>query len=283
MNLKKNKPNESAFLGLDSKYRINRKRSDDLRENQELAVMGASAAVLAHEMSNQLNVISFAAQMMEQHIAKQNAEDDTVRLLVPGLKRGLDQLGSLLNEFRTLGQPQRLNLQSTNLLSLVTELLKSVQTQYDMQGIRIELEMPPHLSPIPIDRQKFKQALLNLCKNAVEAMPDGGTLTVRIYRSRRTVFVEIRDSGMGIPEGVDIFEPFVTTKAQGSGLGMAVVRQVIVAHGGTITYTSQKGQGTTFRLCLPISIVTKDNSRKSLIFGLAQTGSTPHHQRRIIR
>jgi signal transduction histidine kinase len=263
---------------LDSKCRIDRKGSDDLRENQELAVMGASAAVLAHEMSNQLNVISFAAQMMEQHITKQNGEDETVRMLVPGLKRGLDQLGSLLNEFRSLGQPQRLNLQSTSVVSLVTELLKSVQTQYDMQGIHIELELPAHLCQIPIDRQKFKQALLNLCKNAVEAMPGGGTLIVRIYRSRRTVFIEVQDSGVGIPEGVDIFEPFVTTKSQGSGLGMAVVRQVIAAHGGAITYTSQKGRGTTFRLSLPIS----RDSRKSLIFGLPKTTAT-HHQRRIVR
>jgi two-component system sensor histidine kinase HydH len=221
--------------------------------------------------------------MMEQHIAKQNGEDDTVRSLVPGLKRGLDQLGCLLNEFRSLGQPQRLNLEATNLLNLVTELLKSVKGQYDTQGIRIELDLPAHLSQIAIDRQKFKQALLNLCKNAVEAMPDGGTLTARVYRSRRTVFMEIQDSGSGIPDGVDIFAPFVTTKSQGSGLGMAVVRQVVAAHGGTITYTSQRGHGTTFRLGLPINIGAKDNSRKAFIFGLTQTVSTPHHQRRIIR
>jgi signal transduction histidine kinase len=105
---------------------------------------------------------------------------------------------------------------------------------------------------VPANAEKLKQVLLNLCKNAFEAMPDGGTLTLRGRRTDGRVSLEIEDTGAGIPKGIDIFELFTTTKSHGTGLGLAIVRQIIGAHGGTITYSSQPGKGTTFRLSLPL-------------------------------
>lgn len=85
-------------------------------------------------------------------------------------------------------------------------------------------------------------------------MPNGGTLSLKGYSSGEQVILEILDSGVGIPDGVDIFEPFTTTKSTGTGLGLMLVRQVVAAHGGTITYTSEPGKGTTFRLTLPAAL-----------------------------
>src|SRR5436309_15990587 len=113
--------------------------------------------------------------------------------------------------------------------------------------------LPPDLPLITADHEKLKQVLLNLCKNAAEAMPQGGTLTVRAHNSGDWVRLEVSDTGVGIPAGVDIFEPFTTTKPQGSGLGLTIVRQIVAAHRGTLTYHSVPGQGTTFTLVLPIS------------------------------
>ena len=104
-----------------------------------------------------------------------------------------------------------------------------------------------------LDPDKMKQVILNLCKNAVEAMPQGGCLTVKGYlSSAETIVLEVSDTGIGIPEGMDIFEIFQTTKPDGTGLGLPLVSQIVSAHRGTVDYVSEPGKGTTFRLSLPV-------------------------------
>lgn len=103
------------------------------------------------------------------------------------------------------------------------------------------------------DRDRLKQVLINLCKNAVESMPHGGLLTVRGKKTDTHIRLEIGDTGTGIPETISIFQPFTTTKPDGTGLGLAIVRQIIDAHGGTIFYTSEPGKGTSFYFSLPLS------------------------------
>ena len=97
----------------------------------------------------------------------------------------------------------------------------------------------------------MKQALLNLVKNAGEAMPHGGKLNIEAVKAGDVVIVEISDTGEGIPMDIDAFQPFVTTKKEGTGVGLVIVRQILTAHGGKISYRSTMGEGTTFRLELP--------------------------------
>jgi hypothetical protein len=94
--------------------------------------------------------------------------------------------------------------------------------------------------------------ILNLCKSAIEAMPDGGILTLRTHQEKDTAVLEISDTGVGIPPGLDVFQLFKTTKPNGSGLGLPVVRQIVAAHRGSVEYTSAPDQGTTFRVCLRV-------------------------------
>jgi signal transduction histidine kinase len=101
-----------------------------------------------------------------------------------------------------------------------------------------------------LDTAKIKQVILNLCKNAVEAMPDGGCLTLKGYRSRGMVVLEISDDGVGVPDDVNIFELFKTTKPGGTGLGLPLVQQIVSAHNGTIGYKSKPGRGATFKVAL---------------------------------
>jgi two-component system sensor histidine kinase HydH len=124
---------------------------------------------------------------------------------------------------------------------------------YTERGVRIEQQVPNDLPLVMADGDKLKQVVVNLCKNAVEAMPDGGTLTLWLQRAGERLTLEVADTGKGIPMGVNIFEPFVTTKPEGTGLGLAIVRQIVAAHGGTLDYTSAQGKGTTFFVTLPLA------------------------------
>src|SRR5262249_14309982 len=163
------------------------------------------------------------------------------------------RLTVLLEEFRALARRQKLNLRPTSLVPLVADLLAVENPAYAARGIKVESVFPPDLPALIADGEKLKQVLLQLCKNAAEAMPQGGTLTLRAHDSRGQVHLEVSDTGIGIPAGIDIFEPFITTKSQGTGLGLTVVRQIVSAHKGTLTYHSVPGEGTTFTLMLPVS------------------------------
>jgi signal transduction histidine kinase len=155
-----------------------------------------------------------------------------------------------VSDFRLLAQTEYSH-EPVSLKELAAETMNIQALNYGALGIRAELDFPADLPPIMGDKNKLKQVLLNLCKNAVEAMPDGGTIFLRGMSLQDQAVVEVQDTGAGIPDGVDVFEPFVTTKEYGTGLGLPLVRQIISAHGGSVTYASEPGQGTTFRLELP--------------------------------
>jgi signal transduction histidine kinase len=116
------------------------------------------------------------------------------------------------------------------------------------------------LPAVDIDEDKLKQALLNVLKNAIEAMAHGGKLTIEAGRNGDDIIIAVSDTGTGITPDSDIFAPFFTTKKEGSGLGLIIVRQIVAAHGGAITYDSGVGEGTTFRITLPLSSRVRINS-----------------------
>lgn len=115
---------------------------------------------------------------------------------------------------------------------------------------------------IGVDRKKMIQVLLNLCKNAAEAMPQGGTLTLRRYCSDTKIFLEVVDTGVGIPSELNIFKALTTSKSNGLGIGLAVVEQIVSAHRGSIDYTSELGKRTVFRVTLPLERIEADPSAK---------------------
>jgi signal transduction histidine kinase len=122
-------------------------------------------------------------------------------------------------------------------------------------AVEVEPQLSEDLPLVMADSEKLTRVLLNLCKNALDAMPGGGRLALRCYRNENHVCLEIEDSGSGIPKQMNIFEPFVTSKPNGWGLGLAIVQQIISAHNGTIAYTSELGKGTIFKICLPIASI----------------------------
>jgi signal transduction histidine kinase len=136
-------------------------------------------------------------------------------------------------------------------MELIEDVIELQSAHLSQNGIEIQTSLASDLPILNIDGDKIKQALLNLIKNAGEAMPHGGRLSIEASKSGDAVIVEISDTGEGIPLDIDAFQPFVTTKKQGTGVGLVVVRQILTAHGGTVSYQSTVGQGTIFRLELP--------------------------------
>jgi signal transduction histidine kinase len=148
------------------------------------------------------------------------------------------------------------SMKPTALASLIEEFCASQKPNLDAAGIRVELDLQRGLPDIFADAAKIKQVLLNLCKNAEEAMPEGGTITVRVYESDRKVMVEVRDPGIGLPADFKLESPFKTTKPTGTGLGLIIVRQIVSRHQGSLSYASKPGKGTTFTVGFPIHSVT---------------------------
>jgi PAS domain S-box-containing protein len=221
------------------------------RESERLALLGTMAAVFAHEVANPLTGISAALQFVESEFEGKKFNDPFLRDTVHGVVREIQRLGSLLNEFRSLALPQTLDLKLTCLKTIIQEVLAVENRAYRAAGITVKVEFENRLPAIELDAAKMKQVILNLCKNGVEAMREGGCLRLKAYRAGQTMVLEITDDGIGIPEGVNVFELFKTTKAGGSGLGLPLVQQIVSAHNGTINYTSNPGHGTTFTVRLP--------------------------------
>ena len=223
-----------------------------LLERERLAAIGATAATFAHEIGNPLNSMYMAAQLLERRLLKQEPRIDGKALAsLENILGEMKRLTVLLEEFRALARRPQFTLRPVSLKTIVEEVLAVETLTYRAQGVTITCSFPPELALVQADGEKLKQVILNLCKNAAEAMPTGGTLTVSASNAGAQVRLAITDTGVGIPAGVDVFEPFVTTKAKGTGLGLTIVRQIVAAHHGALTYQSTPGEGTTFTLLLP--------------------------------
>jgi signal transduction histidine kinase len=225
----------------------------DLAENARLASIGATVSKLTHELGSPLNGMYITAQLLERLVGKQGTLPDAkITSTVQSLIREIQRLNLLLNEFRSVSRAERFDFKPVSLATLIGEVLLLERPHYINRGIRINQVVPSDLPMVIGDADKLTQVFLNLCNNAVDAMSNGGELTVRATNDDHQTVVEVIDTGDGIPQGVDIWAPFVTTKSSGTGLGLMIVRNIVTAHHGTIDYTSEAGKGTIFQLSLPL-------------------------------
>jgi len=228
-------------------------------EKERLAVVGATAAGFVHEIGNPLNAMSMTAELLERRLAKDHdLLDESIYTQLRNLREELRRLNGLLQEFRSLARQESFNLCPTSLPEVCGEVYALHDQTYRDQGVSVVRSFPEGLPLVRADRDKLKQALINLCNNALEAMPEGGTLTIQAAASRGEVTLEVRDSGTGVASGLDVFEPFATTKPKGNGLGLMITRKIVAAHGGTIAYESEAEKGTVFRITLPESTASSE-------------------------
>lgn len=223
-----------------------------LLERERLAAIGTTAASFAHEIGNPLNSMYMHAQLLERRLARPGQEvDPRVHSSVAALLGETRRLSHLLDEFRALARRHRLSVVPTDLIGLVDDVLGTETPSLNARRINVARELPEHLRTGLIDAEKIRQVLLNLIKNASDAMPEGGHLRLRVIESENRVRIEVQDDGCGVPTDIDPFEPFVTSKPEGTGLGLPVALQIVQAHGGTLRYEPAEGGGTVFIMELP--------------------------------
>jgi PAS domain S-box-containing protein len=231
-----------------------RKEADArLQEKERLATLGTTAAVFAHEIGNPLNGLATSFELVSGLLARSDNQDPLLKETIEGASREVRRLTALLQEYRAFARPRRLDLRPTDLEEVVREVLGPGMRLYGALGIGVDLHFEDNLPRLPLDREKMKQVILNLCKNAIEAMPDGGTLECAAYVKGDSVVLEISDTGLGIPEGIDVFQLFSTSKPEGTGLGLAIAQQIVVDHKGLIEYSTERNRGTAFRIFLPLA------------------------------
>ena len=215
----------------------------------------AGLAHFIHQINNPLQVVYGAAGLMDQEMAKNHGREDRfVDQMFQQLKGGVEQLTSLVSSLCSQVESLGLStsyLHSVKLNSLIDDILQSEAMRCEAAGIQVRKFIAPSLPPIQANEKLLKQALVNLLRNAEEAMPEGGVLSVKAGACERSVSFEFSDTGGGIPPDLGVFQPFTTSKPGALGLGFTVTRRIVEIHGGTIAYRSEPGKGTTFCLTFP--------------------------------
>ena len=215
--------------------------------------LGTLASGLHHEIKNPLTALSLHVQLLEEQLHHEPAEA-AVDELLGVLKTEVHRLNGVLESFRNFANLQRLALQPTDILEVLENVVRLVRPQATQQRVQLALLHPEtDLPRIAIDQQKIEQALLNLLINALEAMPEGGTLSASAAARNGSISIEIADTGTGIPPEyrANVFKPYFSTKGTGTGMGLPLTEKLVSQHGGHIEYESG-GHGTTFRIHLPI-------------------------------
>ena len=218
-----------------------------------LATLGAMTSKVAHEVKNLLGGIElYAAMLAEQCEKEQDLAPLSSRLL-----GGVKQLRALATNLLSVSPRAAMESAPVDVTRLLTETLSSVDLAVRGSGIRLHLTAGREKVCIVGDAERLRQALLNLVLNAIQAMPEGGELTVAARRHADAVELIVKDTGVGMARATlaRALEPFFTTRSSGTGLGLAIVRDVAEAHGARLTIQSRPGRGTTVRLTLPLAPV----------------------------
>jgi signal transduction histidine kinase len=226
-----------------------------LRRRDRLAAMGELASTVAHEIRNPLNAIAMSAQRLarEYPVASlPEASRDDAAELVGVIQSEASRINGTVQQFLEFARPPALNLRQTSLAGLVDGIGQAAAALAATRGVKMMAEVAD-APALNADPDQLRHAIDNLVRNAIDATPAGGTVTLRAIRRGASAIVEVEDTGAGIPEDVlpRVFDLYFTTKRDGTGVGLAVAQQVVTAHGGTIEVHSQVGRGTRMVIDLP--------------------------------
>ncbi len=224
---------------------------DQLRKTERLAELGTLASGMAHEIGTPMNVILGRAELLMR-----NAKDESTRRGLETIVTQVERITKIMNQLLSFARKRPSEQRDVDLVWAIGNVLDMLLEKFKSYGIHVVKEYSPDLPQVSADSDHITQVLLNLLLNACQAMPEGGTLTLKLCPKGEMVELSVQDTGTGIPEDQvsKIFDPFFTTKAvgEGTGLGLTVVHGIIQENNGTIRVNSIPGQGSTFIISLPV-------------------------------
>jgi two-component system, NtrC family, sensor histidine kinase HydH len=220
----------------------------------DYAELAELAGGFIHEIKNHLGTLGLNFQLLAEDFQDPQSQRERRALERIGrLQAEVQRLVDVSNDFLRFARVANLQLKPDNLIGVVEEMVDFFAPTARQANIDIKVYLPADLPPVALDRDLFKQALLNLLLNAEQAMPDGGELTIQAMRDNDHVTLSLIDTGNGMTPEVlaKVFKPFFSTKPGGSGLGLPTTKKIVAAHGGTIDAQSEVGRGTKFTIRLP--------------------------------
>jgi two-component system, LuxR family, sensor kinase FixL len=243
---------ETYFTGIVRDLTETKTLQERIIQAERLAALGQFVAEISHEIKNPLMMIGgFARQLANE------TGDDKTRSKLNIIVTEVARLENLLNESRDLYAPRSLDMEEMDVNALVGEVYELVRENCSMKHIHVAFNRGPGKMMATGDRARLKQVLLNLTKNAMEAMASGGHLAIETRRKEKRVEIAIADDGCGIPEGHrdKVFSPYFTSKKTGTGLGLSVSKGIVEQHPHcALTFESQEGKGTEFILSMPLNL-----------------------------
>jgi two-component system, sporulation sensor kinase E len=232
----------------------NRRVTQETIETERFSALTLLAAGVAHEIGNPLNSLDIHLQLMQRRIKKLPAKTrEEFSESIQIARQEVARLDHIITQFLRAIGPQPLSTRLEDVNEVVEESVAFLDAELKNRDILVELELERSLVPMEIDRDQIKQALYNVIRNALQAMKSGGILRIRSGADETHQFISISDTGGGIsPENISrVFEPYFTTKSDGSGLGLLIVRRIVRAHGGEVIIESQQNRGLTLTIRLP--------------------------------
>ncbi|MCA9023702.1 MAG: two-component sensor histidine kinase [Planctomycetaceae bacterium] len=232
-----------------------------LKQYSEIATL---AGGLAHEIRNPLSTIRLNLNLLSEEVEQgESARDRRMLNKLLTLQRECKHLEDILDAFLQFARVGELRLHPADLNTVVKQFVSFAQAELSEHGIELSPHLDPDLPMVQLDETLMHQVLMNLVRNARQAMPDGGLLEIQTYERDGRVCLDIIDNGIGMDERTRsrMFKAFFSTRSGGSGLGLPTVRKIIEAHHGTIECESEPGQGTRFSISLPNALIIADSNQ----------------------
>ena len=228
-------------------------RAAQLKDSERLATIGATAGMVGHDIRNPLQAITGDVFLAKTELIEFPESEEKKNLIesLNEIEKNTDYINKIVQDLQDFARPLNPIRQETNLQVIIDELLEKNGVP---KNVKVTVKVEPTVAKIVADSTFINRIMYNLVNNAVQAMPKGGKLTIHAYKEVNDVMIAVKDTGVGIPEEAKskLFTPLFTTKSKGQGFGLAVIKRMTEALGGTVSFESQEGKGTTFTIRLPL-------------------------------